>query len=163
MVEIRVRDVPELHVVSETRSVDQAALQAWLVDAMARVAERARATGGPLGTAHWPFVERPGDPDEPLFVAIYEGNPNEGPTAVEVCATVAAGGDRVIPAHREAFARVTKSQVTGGELGGVYEAVEKWVVDNGLAVARAPREVYWTDFPAAAAGDEVFDIVFPVT
>ena len=163
MIEIRVRDVPEMRVVSETATVDQAGLEAWLPGAMARVAERARAAGGLLGTAAWPFVERPADPDEPVFVVIYEGNPNEGPTAVEVCATVAVGGDRVIPAHREAFARVTKSQVTGGELGGVYEAVEKWVVDNGLAVARAPREVYWTDFPAAAAGDEVFDIVFPVT
>jgi effector-binding domain-containing protein len=45
----------------------------------------------------------------------------------------------------------------------VYEAVEKWIAANGLAVARAPREVYWTDFMAAADGDEVFDVVFPVS
>jgi effector-binding domain-containing protein len=163
MVEIRLRDVPEIRVVSETETVDQAGLEAWLPGAMARVAERARAAGGPLGTAAWPFVGRPADPDEPVFITVYEGNPNEGPTPIEVCATVAVGGDRAVPAHREAFARVTKSQVTGGELGGVYEAVEKWVVDNGLAVARAPREVYWTDFRAAANDDEVFDVAFPVT
>jgi hypothetical protein len=163
MVEVRLRDVPEQHVVTETRSVDQAELEAWLPGAMARVAERARAAGGPLGTADWPFLERSGDPDEPVFVTIYEGNPNEGPTLVEVCATVSADGDRTIPAHREAYARVTKSDVTTGKLGGVYEAVEKWIAANGLAVARAPRETYWTDFMSAAADDEVFDVAFPVT
>lgn len=162
MVEIRLRDVPEQHVVSETRRVDQAGLEAWLPGTMARVAERARAAGGLLGTTDWPFLERSG-PDEPVFVTIYEGNPNEGPTPVEVCATVAAGGDRTIPAHREAYARLTKSVVTSGEIGGVYEAVEKWISANGLAVARAPRETYWTDFMAAADGDEVFDVAFPVT
>ncbi|MEV4639768.1 GyrI-like domain-containing protein [Actinoplanes sp. NPDC049548] len=162
MVEIRLRDVPEQQVVTETGTVDQAGLQAWMPGAMARVAQRARAAGGLLGTTDWPFVERPG-PDEPVFVTIYEGNPNEGPTEVEVCATVAAGGDRTVPAHREAYVRVTKSQVMSGELGGVYEAIEKWISDNGLAVAHAPREVYWTDFHAAAPGDEVFDIAFPVS
>jgi len=77
--------------------------------------------------------------------------------------SVATGGDRIIPAHREAYARVTRSHVTSGALGGVYEAIEKWIAANGLAVARAPRETYWTDFPSAAADDDVFDIAFPVT
>lgn len=159
--EIQVRDVPEQHVVSETKVVDQAQLEAWLPGAMARVAERARAAGGLLTTADWPFLGRAGE--EPVFVTVYEGNPNEAPTEVEVCATVAAGGDRTVPAHREAYARVTKSQVTSGELGGVYEAVEKWITENGMSVARAPRETYWTDFGDAAPGDEVFDVAFPVS
>src|SRR4029453_7901743 len=113
MIEVRLRDVPEQHVVTETRAVDQAALEAWLPGAMARVAQRARNAGGLLGTTDWPFLDRSG-PDEPTFITIYEGNPNEGPTEVEVCATVAAGGDRTVPAHREAYARVTKSQGHGG-------------------------------------------------
>jgi hypothetical protein len=91
------------------------------------------------------------------------GNPNEGATEVEVCATVAAAGERTIAAHGEAYVRVTKSQVTGGQLGEVYEAIEKWITVNGLAVGHAPREVYWTDFMAAAPDDEVFDVAFPVT
>jgi hypothetical protein len=163
VVEIRLRDVPEQHVVTEVRTVDQAELLAWLPGAMARVAERARESGGLLGTADWPFLERSDRPDEPVFVAIYEGNPNEAPTPVEVCATVPSGGDRTIAAHREAFARVTKGLVVSGQLGGVYEAVEKWVTANGMSVARAPRETYWTDFPAAADDDEVFDVAFPVS
>jgi hypothetical protein len=159
--DIRLRDVPDQHVVSEVRSVDQAALEAWLPGAMSRVAERARTAGGPLVAQDWPFLER--GTGDPVFITIYEGNPNEGETPVEVCATVAAGGDRTIPAHREAYARVTKSVVTSGRLGGVYEGIEKWISDNGLAVARAPRETYWTDFFRAADDDEVFDVAFPVT
>jgi hypothetical protein len=157
MVEIGLRDVPEQHVVTQTRTVDQAGLEAWLPGAMALVAQRARAAGGLLGTADWPFLQRSDRPDEPVFVAIYEGNPNVGPTPVE------AGGDRTIPAHREAYARVTKSHVTSGALGGVYEAIEEWIAAKGLAVARAPRETYWTDFTRAAADDDVFDVAFPVT
>ena len=163
VIEVRLRDVPEQHVVTETRTVDQAGLEGWLPGAMARVADRARAAGGLLGTVDWPFLERTETPDEPVFVTIYEGNPNDGPTEVEVCATVPADGDRTIPAHREAYARVTKSHVVTGELGGVYEAVKTWIAANGLAVARAPREFYWTDFMSAKADDEVFDVAFPVT
>jgi hypothetical protein len=161
MVDVRIRDVPEQHVVTETRKVDQAALEAWLPGAMARVAQAARDAGGLLGAADWPFLER--DSDDPVFVVVYEGNPNEGETPVEVCATVAAGGDRTIPAHREAYVRVTKAQVTTGQLGGVYPAIEKWISEHGLAVARAPRETYWTDFYGAADDDEVFDVAFPIS
>jgi hypothetical protein len=162
VLDIHLRDVPEQHVVTETRSVDQAALEAWLPGAMARVAERARTTGRLLGTTDWPYLNRPGT-DEPLLITIYEGNPNEGPTPVEVCATVPTGGDRTIPAHREAYARITKAHVTSGRLGDVYAAVGNWIAANGLSIARAPRETYWTDFGWAADTDEVFDIAFPVT
>ena len=160
-IDVRLRDVPEQHVVVETQTLDQAGLEAWLPGAMSRVAERA--ADGLLGTAAWPFLERPAEANEPVFITIYEGNPHEGPTPIEVCATVPAGGDRTIPAHREAYARVTKSLVTTGQLGRVYEAIEKWIAANGLSVARAPRETYWTDFMAAAASDEVFDVAFPVS
>jgi len=118
-----------------------------------------RAGARTVGTQTW--VERP-PTDDPVFVVIYQGNPNEGPTRVEVCAPVAAGGDQTLPAHREAFVRVTKGQVISGQLGGVYEAIEKEVVDRGLRITDAPREVYWTDFMSAAEDDEVFDVAFPV-
>jgi hypothetical protein len=138
MVEVRVRDVPEQHVVTEKHTVDQAGLEAWLPVAMARVAERAQAAGGLLGTADWPFLERSGHADEPVFVTIYEGNPNEGPTEVEVCATVAAGGERTIAAHRQAYVRVAKSWVVGGQLGEVYEAIESGSARTGLPSPMPP-------------------------
>jgi len=41
-------------------------------------------------------------------------------------------------------------------------AIEKWVGENGLEVAAAPRESYWTDFYAADENDEVLDVAYPV-
>lgn len=167
MADVRMRDVPEQLAVTEQRSVDQAALEAWLPGAMARVAAAAGGHGGPLGTADWPYLERPAEPNAQVFVVIYDGNPNEGPVPVECCATVPAATDDVatrrIPAHREAYARVTKAMVEGGELGAVYPAIEKWITSNGLDIAGPPRETYWTDFFGAGPGDEVFDVSFPVT
>ena len=45
-----------------------------------------------------------------------------------------------------------------GLIGDVYMAIEQWVGDNGLDVAAAPRESYWTDFYAAGGDDEVLDV-----
>jgi hypothetical protein len=154
--EIMMRDVPEQHVVSEKRTVHQAELQQWLPGAMARVA----AAGAVTAAADQPWLDRP--TLDPVFVVTYEGDPNEGPTEVVVCAPVAAGGDRTMPAHREAYARVTKGQVLSGQLGDIYEAVEKSVLDRGLRIGGPPREVYWTDFGAAGEDDEVFDVAWPV-
>jgi hypothetical protein len=163
--EVRLRDVPEQHVVTEERSVDQAQLMEWLPGAMSRVAQAANGAGGLPGTRSWPYLERSEHPDEPVFIVIYEGNPNEGPTPIEVCAPVrsADAAARTIPAHREAYVRVTKGLVLSGQIGGVYEGIEKWISAEGLQVARAPRETYWTDFFKAAEGDEVFDVAFPVS
>jgi hypothetical protein len=161
--EIRTRDVPEQHVVTEQRSVDQAALEAWLPGAMAAVAATATAAGGVLGTTAWPYLDR-GGADQPVFVVIYQGNPNEGETPVEVCAPIAdpAAATRTVPAHREAYVRVTKEQVLAGTLGGIYEEIGKWLGEQDLVVVAGPRETYWTDFPAAGVQDPVFDVAFPV-
>jgi hypothetical protein len=173
-VEISVRDVPEQVVVLEQRMVDQAALEAWLPGAMKRVLDAAGQ--GSVGTASLPFLNRPAEPNEPVFIVIYEGNPNEGEVAVEVCTPVsgepvpggAVSGEpavvttRTIPAHREAYARVTKATVESGGLGAVYGDSEAWVAANGFEIAAAPRETYWTDFYSAAPDDGVFDVAWPI-
>jgi hypothetical protein len=156
MTEITVRDVPALRVVTEVRTVDQQQLLAWLPGAMCRVGG---APGG-LDAASQPWLAR--DTADPVFVVTYEGNPNEAPTEVRVCRPVASGGDDELPAHREAFARVRKGTVVTGGLGEVYEAVEKWAIDQGLTIAGPPAEVYWTDFGAAGEDDDVFDVAWPV-
>ncbi len=148
--------MPGQRVVTEKRSVDQAELQRWLPGAMARVA----AAGEILPASAQPWLDRPAA--DPVFVVTYEGNPNDGPPEVCVCAPVAAGGDTTRPAHREAYARVTKGQVLSGRLGEVYDAVEKHALDRGLRIDGPPREVYWTDFTAAGDDDEVFDVAWPV-
>ena len=162
--EINVRDVPEQLVVSEQRMVDQAALEAWLPGAMKRVLDAAGESG--VGTGSLPFLDRPAEPNEPVFIVIYEGNPNEGEVAVEVCTPTLAApsgvATRTIPAHREAYARVTKATVESGGLGAVYADSEAWVAAHGFEIAAAPRETYWTDFYTAAPDDAVFDVAWPI-
>jgi effector-binding domain-containing protein len=165
--DVLVRDVPEQTVITEQRMVDQAALEDWLPGAMSRVLKAAGDSAA--GTLDQPHLERDHAPAEPVFIVIYEGNPNEGETAVETCtplrAGVAAPADapsRIIPAHREAYVRVAKSTVESGHLGDVYGSIEQWIGSNGLEISAAPRETYWTDFYAAASDDVVFDVAFPV-
>ena len=120
-------------------------------------------------TAQQPHLHRGHLPDEPVFIVIYEGNPNEGETAVECCtplregvAAPAGAASRSIPAHREAYLRVRKTTVLSGDIGDVYVGIEQWIASNGLEVAAAPRESYWTDFFDAEDKDEVLDVAFPV-
>ncbi len=165
--DFRMREVPEQVVVGEQRMVDQQALEQWLPGAMTRVHKAAGEAGA--GTAEQPHLLRDDSSDEPVFIVIYEGNPNVGETAVEVCTPLRAGSAapagvavRMIPAHRESYVRVTKGTVQAGGLGRVYEAIEGWIGSQGMEIAAAPRETYWTDFHAAADDDVVFDVAFPV-
>lgn len=165
--DVLLRDVPEQTVITEQRMVDQAALEAWLPGAMARVHKAAGDAAA--GSLDQPHLHRDRAPDEPVFIVIYDGNPNEGETAVECCTPLRAGfrpaadvASRTIPAHREAYVRVTKDTVESGRIGDMYITVEQWIGNNGLTVAAAPRETYWTDFYSADGKDEVFDVAFPV-
>jgi len=132
-VDVLVRDVPEQTVITEQRMVDQAALEGWLPGAMSRVLKAAGDAAA--GTAEQPHLLRGQFPDEPVFIVIYEGNPNEGETAVETCTPLRTGvpapadlASRVIPAHREAYVRVTKGTVASGHIGDVT-----WRLSSGLA------------------------------
>ena len=165
--DVLVREVPEQIVTTEQRMVDQAALEAWLPGAMSRVLKAAGDAAA--GTADQPHLERGHVPDEPVFIVIYEGNPNEGETAVETCTPLRAGvpvpadtASRIIPAHREAYVRVVKATVVSGRLGEVYMTIEQWIASKELDISAAPRETYWTDFHQAAEDDVVFDVAYPV-
>ena len=165
--DVRLRDIPDQRVVTEQNMVDQQGLEAWLPGAMSRVHETAGAARA--GTALQPWLLREHVADEPVFIVIYEGNPNDGPTAVEVCTPLAPGAAepdgaavRTIPAHREAYVRLPKNVVTSGRIGEAYLTVERWAGEQNLAMAAAPRETYWTDFMTAGDGDDVFDVAFPV-
>jgi len=165
--DVQLRNVPEQLVIAEQRMVDQAALESWLPGAMTRVHKAAGDAGAK--TLDQPHLQRDHAPEEPVFIVLYDGNPNEGETAVECCTPLRAGSSapadaasRTIPAHREAYIRVRKNTVQSGQIGDVYMAIEKWVGENGLEVAAAPRESYWTDFYAADENDEVLDVAYPV-
>lgn len=168
MYDVQLRDVPEQLVVTEQRNVDQEALEKWLPGAMSRMHDAAEKLGGVVGTADLPHLLRDHLANKAVFLVLYEGNPHEGAVPVECCAPVRAGQKtsdvptRVIPAHREAYVRVTRDLVESGRLGSVYDAVEQWVGTQGLEVTGAPRETFWTDFFGAEATDEVFDVAWPV-
>lgn len=166
MYDVKIREVPEQPVVSEERTVTQAELVEWLPGAMGRVAKSARDHGGGLETSALPYLTRDDHKSEQVFVVLYEGNPNEGPVPVETCVPIAGEqgeGTRTIPAHREAYVRLTRAQCEPtSKIGAAYAAVEQWIGANGHEVSAAPRETYFTDFYGAAPEDEVFDVAFPI-
>ena len=154
MVTIETRDVAEQTVLTEQRHTTAAGLSAWIAEAGERQMTALQAVGGPIDSS---FV-------------IYHGEVTEdsdGP--VEVCSPVdpsAVGAvgvpSRVIPAHREAFARITRAQVQFPDILSVYDAVENWIAANGERVAGPPREVYFVDFMTAAPDDDAADVAFPI-
>ncbi len=145
---VSVRDVAEQHVLSEMRYINAAELS-WIRDATTRLTALAARSGGPAG---------------PRFV-VFHGDVNEdadGP--VEVCVPVhrdAAG--RAEPAHREAYIPVIRGHLEPPRIFSVYDAVRRWVRDNGHTVTAPPREVYGygTAPEAAGSGDLVCDVALP--
>lgn len=169
MNDIKLRDVPAQLVVTEERTVDQAQLMEWLPGAMGRVARSAEGLGGVSTTSSQAHLLRGDHPDEQVFIVIYEGNPHEGPCPVEVCAPIGAAAEppadvatRTVPAHREAYVRLTKTEAAPQHIGAAYAALERWIGQQGLEMSAAPREVYWTDYFGAKPTDEVCDVAWPV-
>lgn len=148
---IEVREVPDQLVLTEQRHTTVDGLNPWIGEGFGRLMQAAEAAGGVTGAA---FV-------------VYHGEVNEdsdGP--VELCVPVGAEpgpgvASRTEPAHREAFARIAKSQVEFPQILGAYEQVEQWILDNGNTKADSPREVYFNDFMAAGPDDLVCDVAWP--
>ncbi len=155
MFTIEERDVPEQHVLTEQRHTTVDGLTDWFDDCMPRLYGLAAANGGITGAA---FI-------------IYHGEVNEesdGP--VEVCVPIdparaesIVAATRVESAHREAYTRIAKSMVEYPQILTAYDAVEKWIADNGRQRIASPREVYFIDYMAAGPDDEVCDIAFPIS
>jgi DNA-binding transcriptional MerR regulator len=154
MYDVRERDVPEQVVLSLQRHVLVPELPEWIQSAGTRLLNVADAHGGIAG---------------PMFV-IYHGEVSEdsdGP--VEVCVPVRAdvrnGSDvnvRREPPHREAYVRITKADVAYPQILSAYQAVEQWIRRQERPSAGSPREIYFADWDASAATDEVCDVAFPV-
>jgi DNA-binding transcriptional MerR regulator len=156
---IRERDVPAQLVLTEQRSLRITELKGWLPDALRRLAATATSHGGLDGDVF----------------AVYHGEVNEdsdGP--VEVCAPVARetglsarllpGAVRLEVAHREAYVTISRAQLEFPQILSAFDAVGQWIAGSGRCQAGPPREVYLTgaDVAAAAPGDPVCDVAFPV-
>jgi hypothetical protein len=151
--EVKTRDVEQQLVLTESRHGPLEGLDEFVGPAIGRGWERAPQYGGVYG---------------PVFV-IFHGKVGPGESAtVEVCTPVAEQSipasepHRVERAHREAFVRLPKRMNDFPAILEGYSMVENWIKSNGHRIAGSPREIYFTDFMAAGADDEAFDIAFPI-
>lgn len=140
---VREREVPAQPVRAEQRFIDVTELDAFIWPTIRRLTPPDGAAGPPFVIYHGPV-----DADR------------NGP--VEVCVPVLPGlATRCEPAHREAYARVTKGQFGFPQVLSAYDAVQEWVRSYGCPFRWSPREVYLADPHAAGPADAVGDIAFP--
>ena len=154
MYDVRTREVPEQKVLTVQRNVVAPELPAFIDESYRALFAHLEASGA--------------TPGEPSYV-LYHGMVTEqedGP--VEVCVPFAGGvepagalGIRLEPARTEAYTRLTRGQVRYPEILGAYDAVSDWLAAHGHQPALSPREVYFTDFAAAADTDPACDVAFP--
>lgn len=155
MFTVQQRNVPERLVLTERRRhVRQADLPAVNREVMTRLAKDAADYGGVEGQ---------------LFSIFFNEVYDENDIDFEVCVPIgglpsgtAEPRVRVEPARREAYVRLKKTETFPPAVGEAYGAVAEWIGANGLTIAAAPREVYFTDFDSAGPDDEVIDVAFPV-
>jgi DNA-binding transcriptional MerR regulator len=90
----------------------------------------------------------------------------DGP--IEICVPVAGNVEpfadarvRVEPAHNEAYARITKSQVAFPDILTAYDSVEAWLKENGKKPNGSPREVYLAEWDNLSDEDPACDIAWP--
>lgn len=94
---------------------------------------------------------------EPGFV-LYHGpvnNEEDGP--VEVCVP-AKDGEHRLPAGEVAFTEISGEQCQFPEILGAYDAVYRWVKQNGREASGPSREIYL----AGPGGDEQLQIAVPL-
>ncbi|MFF1378633.1 MerR family transcriptional regulator [Streptomyces sp. NPDC058308] len=161
--EVQTVDVPEQYVISETRHVRGGELSAW-IGASAERLERAAGECGGVAAPH--------------FVVYHAEVTEESDGPAESCVPVVdvraarawaarqgRASDvrvRVEPAHRLAYTRITKAQVSYPQIIAAFDAVEAWVAGQGLALAGPCREVYFADWARTGPDDQVCDVAFPV-
>ncbi|MGV9883786.1 MerR family transcriptional regulator [Streptomyces sp. NPDC003006] len=163
--EVKTVDVPETHVLSETRHVSAGELSAWIASSAERLERAAEGECGGMAAPH--------------FVVYHAEVTEESDGPAESCVPVvdaaaarawAAGQGRasgavvrVEPARRLACTRITKAQVAYPQIIAAYDAVEAWAAERGLALAGPCREVYFADWDRSGPEDEVCDVAFPVS
>ena len=154
MFSIQQREVLEQLVLTEQRHVKAAELPDWIRSAGGRLTTAAAGHGGIAG---------------PAFIVYHGPLSADSESLVEVCVPIRKengngvdAGIRREPAHREAYVRITKSQVQFPEIQQIYRTIAKDLESKGIETTDAPREVYFTDFYAAKPSDEVCDVAFPI-
>ncbi|AWK09658.1 MerR family DNA-binding transcriptional regulator [Streptomyces spongiicola] len=159
--EIRTVDVAEQVVLTERRGLTAAELPRWIPASLGRLEQAAEGCGGIAGP---PYVvyhsEVTADDDGPVEACLPVNDARAAQLWLERQRTGAAL--RVEPAGRLAYTRITKAQVTHPLIESAFDAVERWTAEEGLTITGPCREVYFADWDASSATDEVCDVAFPV-
>lgn len=162
--EVTTVDVPAQYIIAQSRHTLVDELPAWIGASMTRLMAGAEECGGVAGP---PFVvyhaEVTQESDGPVETCV----PVRDPAAARAWA-LARGRTwesraREEPARLLAFTRIAKGQVVYPQIIAAFEAVEDWIARQSLQIAGPSREIYFTDWTAAAQDDEVCDVAFPVS
>jgi DNA-binding transcriptional MerR regulator len=151
--EVFEREAPERLVLTELRHVRIQEMETWFDAAHPELMRRAESYGGLAGAPYRIF-----------HGAVSEDS--DGP--VELCVPVAGGaGDAAVqhvPAQREAYVRVKRSQFEFPQILSAYEAVERWMREEERPCAGPPREIYVAGLGyATARPDEIVcEVAFPI-
>ena len=153
---VRTREQPDLPMISITRHVYIGELHDHFRKSMEQLSALIAESG----------VEQDGKP-----VAIYHGHvdaENNGPVEVGIPVDTVppVSGDikiATLPGGSIAYTSLTLRQAHFPEILGYYDAVHKWIEENGHQIADSPREEYATKPMDKEAGmDEPFlDIAWP--
>lgn len=157
--DIDVRDVEAQAVLTEQRHLTLLELEPWLRQTKTTLSDAAEDCGG--------LVAR-------LFVIFHGAVSYDSDGPVEVCVPILALDGRPAvatdrnwrtePAHRQAYATVTKAEFELPAILSAYDAIQHWIESNHHAVVGSPREIYVAgiDPHTADSGDPVCDVAFPI-
>lgn len=162
--EVKTVDVPERYVIAETRHLLAEELPVWIGATTRRLEEAAESECG--GVADSPFVvyhaDVTQDSDGPAEACVPVRDAGAARAWAQKAGRQRDTDSRVEPAHRLAYTRITKAQVSYPQILAAFEAVEAWVAREGLKVAGPCREIYFVEWETAGPEDQVCDVAFPV-
>ncbi|MCX4666381.1 MerR family transcriptional regulator [Streptomyces sp. NBC_01381] len=162
---VRTVDVPEQYVISETRHLLAEELPVWIDASLGRLEEAAEAECG--GAADAPLViyhsDVTQDSDGPAEACVPVRDAAAARAWAQTAGRQRGAESRVEPAHRLAFTRITKAQVSYPQILAAFQAVEEWIAREGLKITGPSREIYFAEWETTGPDDQVCDVAFPVS
>ncbi len=160
MMDVSVRTMPDRVLLSAVRHLTADELNTW-------VARQATL----LGDGSVPGL--PGIEGAPFLV--YHGEVSQdGDGPIEYCRAVPADRAQEIaarfeeftlrddPAHREAYVRLTRSELDPVHGERAFGALMRWAAERGLTPSAPPRQVFFADPRSAAPDTPVSDVIGPL-
>ncbi|MDQ3514031.1 MAG: MerR family transcriptional regulator [Chloroflexota bacterium] len=124
---VETKTVPAQPYLSERKTVTIGELEPFIIGTIGKLVDRAgdRAAGSP-------------------FTLFWEPVNDEAAGSVEVCLPVSGDGERdgELPAGPVAWVMTLGEQTEFPAILGAYEAIERWMKDQGREMAGPPREIY---------------------